>query len=216
MTSYSAPILAPGGVASAKSLFRVSPTDPPHVVKGKRVLQMLLPVVVVGLVAGVTALVRGHHVMGTTSEVPWGVLIATYVFFAVSSTGLCLVSSLGHIFGMKVFDPIAKKGVFLAFIMLLVGFAVIGTELESPMKLVRWVLLSPNPRSPIWWMGTLYGVYFALMTIELFFLLTDNHRRSKQFGTAKLLFAVAASSNLSSAATWLCIRAISRSRPCRM
>ena len=61
-------------------------------------------------------------------------LIATYVFFAVSSTGLCLVSSLGHIFGFKVFEPIAKKAVFLAFVMLLVGFAVIGTELESPMR----------------------------------------------------------------------------------
>ncbi len=196
MASATATVFAKDGRSALADLFRVSPEDPPHVVKGKRVLQLLVLVALAGLVAGATALLRGHHVMGTTSEVSWGILISTYVFFAVASTGLCLVSSLGHIFGFRVFDPVAKKGVFLAFIVLLIGFAVIGSELESPMKLVRWVMLSPNPRSPIWWMGTLYGLYFVLMGIELYFLLVDNHVQSRRFGTAKLIAAVAASSNL--------------------
>jgi Ni/Fe-hydrogenase subunit HybB-like protein len=198
MSSTHATIFAQGGLTQALGVFRVLPADAPHAVKGKRLMQLLLPVVLLGLVAGLTALARGHHVMGTTSEIPWGVLISTYVFFAVSSTGLCLVGSLGHIFGFELFVPIGKKAVFLAFVMLLVGFAVIGSELENPLALLKYVMLSPILRSPIWWMGTLYGLYLVLMTVELWFLLTENHVRSRQFGIAKLVAAVAASSNLGS------------------
>lgn len=184
------------GLASVPALLVVRPSDLPHQARGKRVLQALLVVALAGAVAAAVALLKGHHVMGTTSEVSWGVLIATYVFFVVSSTGLCLVSSLGHVFGFKVFEPIAKKAIFLAFVTLLVGFSVIATELESPLTLAKYVALSPNPRAPIWWMGTLYGVYMVLIGVELFFLFKNDHAKAKAFGLASVIAAVAAHSNL--------------------
>lgn len=185
-------------LAALPRLFRVEAADLKHQVRGKRVLQLLLPLALLGAGAAAVAFARGHRAMGTTSEISWGILIATYVFFAVSSTGLCLVGSLGHIFGFKVFEPIAKRSLVLAFIMLALGFGVIGTELEHPLLLVKWVMLSPNPRSPIWWMGTLYGIYFALLTAELSFVLRGDHARARMAGIPKLVAAVAASSNLGS------------------
>lgn len=195
------------GLSKVPELLLVRPGDLPHEARGKRVLQALLFVALVGAVAAATALLRGHHVMGTTSEISWGVLIATYVFFVVSSTGLCLVSSLGHVFGFKVFEPIAKKAIFLAFVTLLVGFSVIATEIEAPLKLAKWVVLSPNPAAPIWWMGTLYGVYMALIGLELFFLFKADHRKARALGLASVIAAVAAHSNLGA------VFGLSHSRP---
>ena len=71
-------------------LLRVAKSDERHVARGKRLLLGLFVRALAGAVAALVALLRGHHVMGTTSEISWGVLIATYVFFVVSSTGLCV------------------------------------------------------------------------------------------------------------------------------
>ncbi|MGB9713329.1 MAG: hypothetical protein ACPL2F_09500 [Dissulfurimicrobium hydrothermale] len=50
----------------------------------------------IGISFGIHALVLGHgETFNTTREVPWGLLIASYVFFASMSTGLCIVASLG-------------------------------------------------------------------------------------------------------------------------
>ena len=69
----------------------------------------------VGVAFGVHSIIAGHeHTFGVTRDVPWGVLIAAYVFFVVTSTGLCIVSSVGHVFGFKDFNPIAKRAVFLS------------------------------------------------------------------------------------------------------
>jgi len=181
---------------SLPSLFVSSPADPPHVRRGKRIAAVLLVIALLGAVGAVTALLHGHHAMGTTSEVPWGVLIATYVYFVVSSTGLCLVSSLGHVFGFKVFEPIAKKAIFLALVTLTVGFSVIATELERPFLLAKLAILTPNPTAPIWWMGALYALYMVLIGAELFFLFIEDHRRSKIVGAISVVAALAAHSNL--------------------
>ncbi|MGC4116400.1 MAG: polysulfide reductase NrfD [Myxococcales bacterium] len=197
----------PQALSELPGLLKVSKDDPRLVVRGKRTLQLLLPIALAGAFAGVVALLNGHHVMGTTSEIGWGALIATYVFFAVSSTGLCLVSSLVHVFGFKLFESVTKPAILLAWVMLTIGFGVIGTELEHPFLLVRWVLLSPNPHSPIWWMGTLYGLYFTFLTAELFFLIKDDHHKARMAAIPKLVAAVAASATLGS------VFALNHSRP---
>jgi Ni/Fe-hydrogenase subunit HybB-like protein len=178
------------------AIFLARPDDAAHQRRGRRLLLVLLLVTLAGVGAGGVALLEGFHVMGTTSEVPWGVLIATYVFFAVCSTGLSLIASLGHIFGIALFAPLAKKATLLAIVTLLTGFAVIAMELERPFLLLRLVLLSPNFSSPIWWMGTLYGLYLVFMVVEFFFLLRGDHRRAKAAGILHLVAAVLASSNL--------------------
>ena len=175
---------------------RVSADDTPHGARGKRLLQLLSLIVVVGAGAGLVAFFRGHASLGTTDEISWGLLIATYVFLVVSSTGLCLVSSLGHVFGIKLFIPLAKRAIFLALLTLLIGFGVIASELEHPLRLALYAVISPNISAPIWWMGTLYGLYMLFISVELYLLVTESHKKARIAGVLSIVTALAAHSNL--------------------
>lgn len=146
---------------------------------------------------GLMAMIKGHEAYyNVYREVPWGVLIATYVFFVVSSTGLCLISSIGHVFGVQDFMPIAKRSVFLSIATILSGFFVIAFEIKLPWRMAIWNVISPNLTSNIWWMGTLYGIYLAFMFAEYVFLLMNKHRPAVICGFSGSVAGIAAHSNL--------------------
>jgi molybdopterin-containing oxidoreductase family membrane subunit len=151
-----------------------------------------------GVIAGIHSVyVAGsRHAYGTYREIPLGMLIATYTFFVVTSTGLCLLSSIGHIFGVEKFVPIGKRAVFLSIITLLSGFLVIGLELENPLRLAIFLFLSPNLSSNIWWMGVLYSFETVLLIVEFIFLMQGKHKISATAGLLGIGFGVAAISNL--------------------
>jgi len=150
-----------------------------------------------GIAFGLHALIVGHeHAYGVTREVPWGLLISTYVFFVVTSTGLCLVSSIGHVFNVDSFKPIAKRSVFMAIVTIISGFLVIGFEIENPWRMPVYNMLSANITSNIWWMGTLYGAYLFFMLIEFALLQMGRHERAGMFGLLGVIAGVAAHSNL--------------------
>lgn len=153
--------------------------------------------VVAGTAAGIHAKYIGSlHAYGVTREVPWGILISTYVFFVVTSTGLCLVSSIGHVFGVKDLAPIAKRSVFLAVATIVAGFYVIFFEIENPFRMAVYNVISPNLTSNIWWMGSLYGAYMVFMSIEFVLLVKKNYRLATILGFLGVISGVAAHSNL--------------------
>jgi molybdopterin-containing oxidoreductase family membrane subunit len=152
---------------------------------------------VVGVGAGVHSLYVGHeHTFGVSRGVPWGILIAAYVFFVVTSTGLCIVSSVGHVFGFENFNPIAKRAVFMSIGTIVAGFLVIAFEIENSWRMPVGNVIGANPTSNIWWMGTLYGAYLFFMMIEFVMLQMNNHKVATGFGLAGLLTGVVAHSNL--------------------
>ncbi len=154
-------------------------------------------VTLVGVGAGVHSIVVGHeHTFGVSREVPWGILIATYVFFVVTSTGLCIVSSIGHVFGFKNFEPIAKRSVFLSIATIVAGFLVIAFEIENSWRMPVGNVVGANISSNIWWMGTLYGAYLLFMIGEFILLQKDEHKKAMLCGLAGLLSGVVAHSNL--------------------
>ncbi|WP_028579386.1 NrfD/PsrC family molybdoenzyme membrane anchor subunit [Desulfogranum japonicum] len=150
-----------------------------------------------GVAFGLHAMWIGHeHAYGVTREVPWGLLLAAYVFFVVTSTGLCLVSSIGHVFGYEAFKPIAKRSVFLAIATIISGFFVIAFEIENPWRMAIYNVISPNPTSSIWWMGTLYGAYLFFMMVEFALLQAGKHKLAGALGLLGVISGVAAHSNL--------------------
>ncbi len=150
-----------------------------------------------GVAAGVHAMYIGfHHAYNVTREIPWGILISTYVFFVVTSTGLCLVSSIGHVFGVKDFMPIAKRSVFLSIVTIVAGFTVIFFEIENPFRMAVYNVISPNLTSNIWWMGTLYGAYLFFMIIEFILLQIEKHKLATYAGFMGVVSGIAAHSNL--------------------
>jgi len=152
---------------------------------------------VVGVAAGIHSLWVGHeHTFGVSREVPWGILIAAYVFFVVTSTGLCIVSSIGHVFGFENFNPIAKRAVFMSIATIVAGFLVIAFEIENSWRMPVGNVIGANFTSNIWWMGTLYGAYLFFMVVEFVMLQRDNHKVATGFGLAGLLTGIVAHSNL--------------------
>ena len=152
-----------------------------------------------GIASGIHALfiAGSRHAYGTYREIPVAMLISTYVFFVVASTGLCLVSSLPHLFGVSDFTPIAKRSVYLSIITILSGFLVIGLEIENPFRMIIYNVLSPNFSSNIWWMGTLYGFALVFLTIEFIFLMQEEkHKKAMIVCLLGVITEVAANTNL--------------------
>ena len=156
-----------------------------------------------------TYLIHGHHAYGVTREHPWGLLIAVYIFFVVSSTGMCIVGSLGDVFGFKDYEAISKRAIFASIVTIIAGFAVIAFEIGHPVTMLIYNVLSPGLTSAIWWMGTLYGLYLTFMIIEFVFLLKGDMKNAKRFGLTGLLVGLAAHSNLGSVFGFLNARPIS-------
>jgi molybdopterin-containing oxidoreductase family membrane subunit len=156
-----------------------------------------------------TYLMHGHHAYNVTREHPWGLLIAVYIFFVVSSTGLCIIGSLGDVFGFKDYMLISKRAIFGSIVTILAGFAVIAFEIGHPVTMLIYNVLSPGLTSAIWWMGTLYGIYLTFMIVEFVFLLKGDMKKAKIFGLTGLLVGLAAHSNLGSVFGFLNARPIS-------
>ncbi len=154
---------------------------------------ILLAAFVIGVL---NYLIHGHHAYGITREHPWGLLIAMYIFFVVSSTGLCIISSLGHVFKFKSFEFIGKRAIFGAIITIVSGFAVIAFEIGHPVRMAIYNTISPGMTSAIWGMGVLYSVYLGLIIMEFIFLSRGDHKWSTMFGLGGLLVGLAAHSNL--------------------
>ncbi len=182
-------------------LSAVLPKESPFTIQSSRAYNAAIMIsglfAAVGVAFGLHAMLVGHeHTYGVTREIPWGLLISTYVFFVVTSTGLCLVSAIGHVFGVKALQPIAKRSVFMAIISIIAGFLVIAFEIENPWRMAIYNMTSPNLTSNIWWMGTLYGAYLFFMVIEFGLLQMGMHKQAGILGLMGVLAGVAAHSNL--------------------
>ncbi len=151
----------------------------------------------IGCYAAGYAIFAGHEkAYNLTNKIPLCLLLATYVFWVVTSTGLCLVSSIGHVFGNKNMLIFAKRSIFMAIVCLILGFLTIAIELEHPFRLFTWGIISPNLESPILWMGILYSFYLVFMVLEFIFLEIEDHKKAHLFGLLGVISAVAAHSNL--------------------
>jgi molybdopterin-containing oxidoreductase family membrane subunit len=156
-----------------------------------------LLMLVAGVGAGLYAFYAGHHhVYNNTREMPWGILISSYAFFAITSTGLCLLAAISHIFGGNKIAPLANRMVWLSLITIIAGFTLIGLELESPWRMAIYNITSPNLTSNIWWMGTLYGLAVGFILVEFFLILTKQYKIAVTLGVLGALAEVAANTNL--------------------
>lgn len=140
-------------------------------------------------------LISGEHAFGISPEVPWGSLIAAYVFFAVSATGTGLVASLGHVFRIKKFEVLSKRALLASILLLISAFGVLAIELSNPFKMI-YLLFTPNLSSPIFWMGVFYGIYLFLLFAEFFFTLKDNHKLATPIAYVSFVVKLAAVTNL--------------------
>ncbi len=155
---------------------------------------------IVGMIGVLLVFSKGHEaVYGVSREVPWGLLIASYAYLVITSTGLAFIGGLGHAFGFASFAKMNRRIVVLAFITLLAGFTQIGMELGHPFRLMYLFLLSPQFKAPIVWMGIFYSIELLILGVELYLIFKPgptSHRLSAFFGFLALLVGIIATSNL--------------------
>lgn len=98
----------------------------------------------------------------------WGMAIVTYDYFLLTSTGLAMVASLWHVFGMAEFAPIARRALWLAMAGLVGGVAVLFLELGAPLTALWATPLNMQFASPLFWKVLLVGAYAISLAIVLF------------------------------------------------
>nr|WP_163502523.1 NrfD/PsrC family molybdoenzyme membrane anchor subunit [Halomonas socia] len=140
----------------------------------------------------------GHTSFNTSSNLPWGQPIATYLYFALASSGLGLIASLPLVFGFKQYYPVAKRCIFLAFIVLISGMCVLALELGHVFRMLWAIPLNLQVQSAMFWMGVFYA-------LDLLFLLWKfsklqggewDSKTAKQVGIASFIGVLLASGNL--------------------
>lgn len=106
----------------------------------------------------------GHSSFNTSSDgINWGMAISTYVFFALTSSGLTFIASLPLVFGFRQFQPVAKRCIYLAIITLVAGFSVLALELGHPFRMLWSMPLGLQMQSPMFWMGVFYSIDLVLL-----------------------------------------------------
>jgi Ni/Fe-hydrogenase subunit HybB-like protein len=153
-------------------------------------------VMALGAVAALLALPPGWEVLGTSPSFEWGLLIVGYVFFAVMTSGLCLASSLGTVFGIERFRPLEKRHAVLAVLSLTTAFGIIALDLHYPVRMVFGAVLVPSPSSPMWWMGVFYGIYLVVLLVEVWSMFTHHPRIHQYACTAATCVAIVAPATL--------------------
>lgn len=179
--------------------FSIAATAEPAVARpGFRIFSAFFGLLLLsGLAVGMYGFWVGHeHIFNNTREMPWGLLISTYAFFAITSTGLCLLAAISHIFGGNKLAPLANRMVWISLITIISGFLVIGMEIESPWRMLIYNVISPNVTSNIWWMGTLYGLALCFIVFEFWLILTRQYKLAITFGLMGAFAEVAANTCL--------------------
>ncbi len=159
-------------------------------------LGFLTVLVAIGAIGALVAIPPGDEVLGTSPAFEWGTLIAMYVFFVVTTSGLCLASSLGTVFGIELFMPLEKRHAILAVLFLVTGFIVIALDLHYPLRIAFGVVLSPAPLSPMWWMGVLYAGYLVFLLTEVWSMFTGHDSIHRAACVASSIMAILAPSTL--------------------
>jgi molybdopterin-containing oxidoreductase family membrane subunit len=156
----------------------------------------LLAVLALAVPAALLALPPGWEVLGTTPTFEWGLLIIGYVIFAITTSGLCLASSLGTVFGIERFRPLEKRHAILALLTLTAAFGIIALDLHYPVRLLFGAMLVPSPSSPMWWMGVFYGGYLASLVVEVWSLFFGHPRIHQWACVASSAMAIIAPATL--------------------
>ena len=157
---------------------------------------LLLALMAVMGLAALVSLPPGWEVFGTTPAFEWGLLIIGYVFFAIMTSGLCLASSLGTVFGIERFTPFEKRHAVLAILSLTTAFLIIALDLHYPVRMLFGAILVPSPTSPMWWMGVFYGAYLIVLLVEVWSMFTPHPKVHQYACTTAAVIAILAPSTL--------------------
>ncbi len=104
-----------------------------------------------------------------TVYAPWGLMVATYIFLV--TTGLCIVSSWGKLFGVERYEAISRRAAWLALVTLVIGLIAIAVEVGRTERAIEFYIGYDNLRSNMMWMIIFYTGYALFLPFEVWILL---------------------------------------------
>lgn len=111
---------------------------------------------------------HGHAAFNTSSVgMMWGLPIVTYDYFVLTSTGLTMVACLSLAFGVREFDPIARRLLWLALASLAGGVVALMLELGHPLRSLVAIPFNFQTTSPLFWKVLFISAYAVLLLISL-------------------------------------------------
>lgn len=134
-------------------------------------VSVLVALIGLGAYALLMSVIHSLEVFEFTIKIPWAMMVSNYVFLIGSSTGLCMVASMGYVFGLERYTMIGKRVLFLSVFAIIFGMASIMLHLGHPERSAVLTLLTPNIRSAMWWMGGIYGAYIVSLVVWCWLLL---------------------------------------------
>lgn len=139
------------------------------------------------------------HILSTTQAVVWTTPLITYFFLALASAGLSVVLAYGSLSENRLVKDNVCYLLVLDLALLLGGFTALATELGSILNMV-YIMITPNPSSPIWWMGNFYTVKLLLIAIKLLREILGIHGKfDRPIAWLTMIFASAAAMTIGAA-----------------
>lgn len=134
--------------------------------KGGLIVYLSLIGLVLGGFGFGSIFILGHgHTINTSSLVPWGLQISTYVYFALVSGGCIFTNFIGNMFFHEKYKPLASRVIFMGLITAIAGFASLASELGHVERMYMFII-SPNPTSPMFWMSVWYTADISILLVE--------------------------------------------------
>jgi molybdopterin-containing oxidoreductase family membrane subunit len=157
----------------------------------KMLLILLSAFSLIGFVCFMVSYISGHHVLGSSSIIPWGMPITITIYLIGLSAGSLILSSLTYVFGKEEYRPIARLAVFLAIILIFGAMIGIALDLGRPEKSWRLFMffVLNNMRSMFAVNGILYGGYFLIGMIYLGAIFAEKYKFIKMMGMIAVFWA---------------------------
>lgn len=156
--------------------------------KGGLFVYLALIGIVLGGFGIASIFVRGHgHTTNTSSLVPWGLQISTYVYFALVSGGCIFTNFIGNMFFHEKYKPLASRVIFMGLVTAIAGFASLASELGHVERMYLF-MISPNPTSPMFWMSVWYTADITILLVE--YINVQRHVHSKAMLYASFIIPV--------------------------
>ena len=137
-------------------------------------IHLLVAFIGMGVYALLMSLIYDMEIFEFSLKIPWATMVSNYVFLVGSSVGLCMVSSLGLVFGLDRYHLIVKRCLFMALIAIIFGMISIMLHLGHPERPAIFTILTPNPRSAMWWMGIVYPPYILSLALCFWLLIRQD------------------------------------------
>jgi molybdopterin-containing oxidoreductase family membrane subunit len=137
-------------------------------------LSVLAAFILLAGYALVASLVLSLEIMEFSLQIPWATMVSAYTWLVVIGSGLCIINALGGVFGMHRYEMMSKRIVFLSLTTIVFGLMFIMLHLGRPERAAIYNAISPNFRSAIAWMGSLYNIYLVVVVLEFWLLIRSN------------------------------------------